>query len=1059
MARANLQKPKTGGLSWCDAVRPLFLPVIRGRGERYAREGRVHLERVSPAEIRGVVQGERDYAVWAKRDPLAPLAVDLGCTCPFFRQGFFCKHLWAALLEADRAGRRPAAAVAPPEDWRQVLDPGLWAPSGPGTEPEGAPGTFRLEYHLQVEPVPTLTVQERYVRKDGRPGRPRRLRTATLDRGDLPRADRTLLAVLSDVARVQGVYGGGWRLGPGHLERVAPSPRDLEVLLPLLAETGRCRVSRGEEVLADPLRPGGPGRVRLELRLAPPPGDPEGDPLLAPVLCFPSGETAGPEQVAEVFRTRPVFFVAGGRLHVLADVDPRVARRLLARPGVPVPREELADLLAWAERVSGLPPVRVEGRLAPPLVRGIGPEPRLVVRLREDRVEAGLTFSYEGLVADPGDPAGEILDAGRWRRIARDLSAEAAAAGRLREAGFRPLAHGGFECGLAAAARALGELASEGWHVEAEGGRPLRAGRIRRLQVASGVDWFDLRGTLDFGGVQVPLPRAVRAYLQGRRLVRLDDGSVGLLPEEWFARHAPAMELAEATGGAKGGFRFRSSHALLLDAMLAEAAEVETDARFDEMRRALEGFTGIRPLPAPREFRGRLRPYQREALGWFGFLKDFGLGGILADDMGLGKTVQVLAWLLRERGRGPSLVVAPTSLVHNWVEEARRFAPALETGVHAGPRRDRRLSGLLPDLLVTTYGVLRRDIARLREIPFHYVVLDESQAVKNPASQAAKAVRLLRARHRLCLTGTPIENHAGELWSQMEFLNPGLLGPLARFERNFVRPLAAGDPAAAAALRDLVRPFVLRRTKEEVAAELPEKVEHVVTCPMTPGQARVYARLRDHYRGEVLAAVDRRGVARARMKVLEGLLRLRQAAVHPGLVGAEAAGSGKLEKLMELVRGAVEGGHRALVFSQFTSFLALLRQALADAGIPFESMEGRTPRAARARRIARFQAGEVPVFLVSLRAGGVGLNLTAADYVFLVDPWWNPAVEAQAVDRAHRIGQERRVFTYRLVSAETVEEKVRALQERKQEAVRAVLAGGRNPVRELTREDLERLFS
>ena len=470
-------------------------------------------------------------------------------------------------------------------------------------------------------------------------------------------------------------------------------------------------------------------------------------------------------------------------------------------------------------------------------------------------------------------------------------------------------------------------------------------------------------------------------------------------------------------------------------------------------------------LNAPSGFKGILRPYQEDALGWFAFLKKFNFGGILADDMGLGKTIQVLAWLAGELENGkerPSLVVSPTSVLFNWQAEAKRFVPDLKILVYVGNKR----SGLIikkmdqTDLVITTYGLVRRDIEILKDLRFNYVILDESQAIKNSNSHIAKAVRLLKARHRLCLTGTPLENNVGELWSQMEFLNPGLLGPRAVFDRRFTKPIAQEDKMARNTLKQMVKAFLLRRTKGAVAKEILEKMEHVILCPMTDGQAEIYSRVRDHYRASILATIERKGLNRSRIKILEGLLRLRQAANHPALIGEDGAGSGKLDKLTTLIKEAVSCGHKALVFSQFTKMLSLIRRSLDNAGIIYEYLDGRTPQARRKDRVRRFQDDkDIKLFLISLKAGGLGLNLTAADYVFLVDPWWNPAVELQAVDRTHRIGQDKKVFTYRFITAETVEEKVLALQKKKREMVSAILYGGQGMLRHLSRKDLDLLFS
>jgi SNF2 family DNA or RNA helicase len=434
--------------------------------------------------------------------------------------------------------------------------------------------------------------------------------------------------------------------------------------------------------------------------------------------------------------------------------------------------------------------------------------------------------------------------------------------------------------------------------------------------------------------------------------------------------------------------------------------------------------------------------------------------------MGLGKTVMVLALLERRRTGSddaegeprPSLAVVPRSLVFNWKNEAARFAPQLRVLDYTGSSRD-AASITDYDLVLTTYGTLRRDAVYLKEHSFDYVILDEAQAVKNSTTASAKAVRLLRGRHRLALSGTPIENHIGELWSLFDFLNPGLLGTAQAFKTATAAQTRA-EREDLAMVTQAVRPLILRRTKAQVAPELPPRTEQTIHCELEAPQRRFYDELRAHYRSTLLARVARSGLARSKMQVLEALLRLRQVACHPGLVDARRLDepSAKFDVLLPQLTEVVEEGHKALVFSQFTSFLSLLRARLDGNGVSYEYLDGQTRD--RAARVARFNTdAECRIFLISLKAGGLGLNLTTADYVFLLDPWWNPAVEAQAIDRAHRIGQDKHVFAYRLIASDTVEEKVAELQQTKRELADAILTADPALVRNLSAEDLEWLLS
>jgi len=606
----------------------------------------------------------------------------------------------------------------------------------------------------------------------------------------------------------------------------------------------------------------------------------------------------------------------------------------------------------------------------------------------------------------------------------------------------------------------VSQLAADGWTVEVSGRRYRPAGSVA-WHVSSGIDWFELSATIDFGGVVAELPALLAALAGGARSLTLADGSLGILPESFAAEMEPFTALAQKHDGR---LRYGRIQLALLDALLASQPRARVDEAFERLRDELA--RGERPEAAdePEGFNGTLRHYQRVGLGWLAFLERMAIGGCLADDMGLGKTIQVLAMLLgrqaamREAGivHRPSLVVVPKSLVFNWIDEARRFAPTLRVLNHTGNARATDPAAFAAhDIVITTYGTLRRDVLVHRATEFDYVVLDEAQSIKNAASQAAKACRLLRARHRLALTGTPVENHIGELWSIFEFLNPGQLGSATRL-RTF---LAEGRGSAEVVAR-AVRPYLLRRTKAQVLDDLPEKTEQTLFVELGTRQRAAYDELREHYRQELAGRIGRLGIGRTRIAVLEALLRLRQTACHPGLVDAQRIDepSAKVDVLLEQLAEVLDEGHKALVFSQFTSFLAIVRRRLDERGTVYEYLDGRTTD--RQARVARFQEDpDCRLFLVSLKAGGQGLNLTAADYIYILDPWWNPAVEAQAVDRAHRIGQTRRVFAYRLIARDTVEEKIVALQDRKRELAESIVRADESVIGSLTAEDVELLFS
>ena len=680
-------------------------------------------------------------------------------------------------------------------------------------------------------------------------------------------------------------------------------------------------------------------------------------------------------------------------------------------------------------------------------------------------------FDYGGMQIAADDPAGGAADATRRVFVRRDRAAERDALALLPRYGVVAPRRGDDDTAVvthhveiprARLDASVPALAAAGWAVEVAGRRYRPAGSVA-WNVTSGIDWFELSGSVDFGGVTAEMPALLEAIARGDRSVELSDGSIGILPEGFAAQLEPMAALASKHDGR---LRYGRIQVALLDALLAGQPRSQVDEAFEKIRDELSRGERPEAEDEPEGFQGTLRHYQREGLGWLTFLERMGLGGCLADDMGLGKTIQVLAMFVRrqimaragEIAHRPSLVVVPKSLVFNWIEEAKKFAPELRVLNHTGNTRLEETGPLTDwDIVLTTYGTLRRDIMRHRETEFDYVVLDEAQSIKNAGSQAAKACRLLRARHRLALTGTPVENHIGELWSIFEFLNPGQLGSATRL-KQFLSGGRGGSSAEVVARA--VRPFLLRRTKAQVLSDLPEKTEQTIFCELGESQRKAYDELREHYRLELSGRIGRMGMGKSRIAVLEALLRLRQTACHPGLVDPARIDEpgAKLETLLAQLEEVLDEGHKVLVFSQFTSFLAILRRQLDARSMPYEYLDGKTTD--RQARVTHFQEDpECKLFLVSLKAGGQGLNLTAADYIYILDPWWNPAVEAQAVDRAHRIGQTRRVFAYRLIARDTVEEKIVALQDRKRELAESIVRADESLITSLTAEDVELLLS
>jgi len=581
-----------------------------------------------------------------------------------------------------------------------------------------------------------------------------------------------------------------------------------------------------------------------------------------------------------------------------------------------------------------------------------------------------------------------------------------------------------------------------------------------RMSVSSGIDWFDVTTVVSYGDIEVSLLEIRKALKHRQGYVKLPDGSMGLLPDELLAQYRMIFAMGQET---EQGVRMSRTQASLLELTLRNT-DVVTDEEYTKRVEQLKNFTHIENRQLPANFTGELRHYQQEGFNWLYFLHDYGFGGCLADDMGIGKTVQALVFLqyLFATGhtKSASLIVMPRSLLENWARESARFTPDLKVLIHAdNDRSDSHTSFDGYQLVLTTYGIMLRDIELFKKYKFHYIVLDEAQVVKNGVSQSARAARLLHCEHRLALTGTPVENSTEELWSLFAFLNPGQLGTQNAFRDQFAIPIQRyQDEKAAQMLRALVRPFILRRTKEQVAPELPPRTERLIFCEMSAGQKKMYDQTRDKYRAELMGLIKKSGVQQAKLKVLEGLLRLRQIANDPRLVDKSYVGeSSKFEAILEAMEILREEGHKALIFSQFTSMLKLLRTSMDERKWPYLYLDGKTKN--RQEMVDNFQTDEnIPFFLISLKAGGTGLNLTAADYVIHIDPWWNPAVERQATDRTHRIGQERPVMVYKFIAEDTVEKKILLLQEKKQALVNQIISTEAGLMKSLTPDDIAALF-
>ena len=994
--------------------------------------GRVLSSEWQPPNLRGTVQ-EGSATLRAGLVIRSASDADNLCTCRDARQrGLICAHSVAAGLHFLKPPAPKETAKAP-----SPKEPGLLrAPPGQPGEP--------LELFLILPPNFAAAVARGkvmlYIEGQWRKGRVP-LDALPLDVSfSLDACDAALLDALEEINR------------GGKPAMVLLESHKLTEILPRLA--GHPRVTLGKtqpvEIVTEPL--GLPVKASLEtsgeivLSL---PGPPPGVVIAGAAPWLFTGQ-----------KLQPLGLAAG-----LAD---------LLRGPVRIPRVRVPVFLNldWPN-LAGQGGVEADFALEDFDLEPAAPEFKLHLAGGLAVLQAKLECFYGGVSAASLSPDSPWLPdpASPTRYAMRNFAAEKAAAGRLLRGGFiGPDAQGhyhmrGQDPVLNFFARDFPRLAKE-WKVTLEERLERSAEKLERVQAhfqitPSGEQWFDLHVSYDTpGGEPLAASEIQRLLLSGQSHTRLKNGKFALLDtgaveelQEVLVDCAPRQQA--------GGYRLDNAQAPFLQATLREQGGGKIQAPAGWM----QGEIKIQPPPLG-DLEAVLRPYQKEGAGWLHFLRTHGFGGILADEMGLGKTVQVLAHLraVKENGGGlvgPSLVVCPSSLVFNWEAEARKFTPSLRVLALHGAERHGLFADIPSyDLLITSYALLRRDAEQYRGLEFDTAVLDEAQHIKNRQTQNAQAVKAVRARHKLVLTGTPMENSALDLWSIFDFLMPGYLGAAEDFRQRYEIPIMRDRNAEAQArLARRLRPFVLRRRKREVAADLPEKIQQISFCDLNQEQRAVYQQVLEAGRREVLDSVNTRGVAGSRMVVLTALLRLRQICCDLRLLktGAVSAISGKVELFNELLEEALDGGHRSLVFSQFTSMLSLLKEELSARNIRFCYLDGATVD--RARVVDQFQReAEVPVFLISLKAGGVGLNLTGADTVIHFDPWWNPAVEAQATDRAHRLGQKKVVTSYKLITRGTVEEKILSLQARKSALTQGLLDGEETLAEAVNWEDIKELL-
>ncbi|MBX2814040.1 MAG: DEAD/DEAH box helicase [Myxococcales bacterium] len=1098
--------PSTEPQTIVGACGGAFTERARRRGAHLFASGQSALEGMSKEVALFTVQHEhnRPYRI----------AIDVGeletrdrlrveCQCPFFTAGHPCEHVYAALLALEAGGE--AWRIIPPRALDQRLDvvphrTGL--PLGEDTFFEGEHAFARLtqgennaanrqdwrsrfdtlrrstvtifdtthgyidRLELILDPSRSETAGAPVLSARAFDPKEDRLAPISLSRRDVDRiSDPTMRAVIDPwlACPPLGQRSGADALAPDPGQLVADTRRVPAGLQHNLFTNLSGKLRFGVNGAPVTIENGPPWQLEIHIHRA------EDGVTADGMLVRENSEARALSEAQLILRDGWVFFD-----HKVAPLLPGPSfdwiRHLQREGRIEALSSSPEEFLASLVQMPTLPPIQLGPSLSDWTLTRPEPIPSIAIGTLDPKIRRSTTevvFGYDDLQVSQQDTYSGIVVADEKRILFRDFAKERSWLRRLITAGVESTIDNTFVVKSSVVPGLELKMVELGANIQREGVCLRKAGQSR-LQLNSGPGWFELDGQIDFSGMLVELNSVLSVVQDGSHRISLPDGSEGILSPTEVRRLRALSGLGRKH---EGKLRFAYSQAILLDALVSDQPSVLRDETFDQTVENLRGDLVISTHKEPESFNGTLRSYQQLGLGWMLVMKRLSLGGCLADDMGLGKTVQVLALLAMTHLHPEetpeldqispsttyhcSLVVAPRSLVFNWRQEAARFIPDLRVVEYTGQSRTSQLEGLeKADVLVTTYGTLRRDADILATINFDFVILDEAQTIKNHSAQVSKACRALQCRHRLALSGTPVENDVSELWSIFEFLNPGMLGSRSDFVR-----LAQGDALHLVA-RGLA-PLLLRRRKTDVLAELPEKTELTVYCDLSSQERQQYEALRARYRKEIDKKAASNGASSLRTDVLEALLRLRQMACHAGLINDEhrTETSTKLETLISHLQEVVAEGHKALVFSQFVKLLTIVRTRLEAEGIPYAYLDGQIrDKKSVVEHFQNDSNDSCPVFLISLRAGGLGLNLTAADYVFILDPWWNPAVEAQAIDRAHRIGQTRPVFAYRYIARNTVEEKILALHKDKRALAEAIMGGEGQRTGKLSLDELRLLL-
>ncbi len=1034
--------------------------IIFKQGLEYYKQGRVKIKQMDNMSVLATVQGTYPYIV---RLTMNDQSFESTCTCPY---NYTCKHVVAVALKIiEEQNMQEDESAQGAQDWREYFEKLIAIQKVDNEFSQEV--RWKLIYIIHIaENYWNIKPVKVYMKKDGTYGRMQEPSFNELSGQNVFRTSGDLIAV-SYLERLQtqqsSVYFRG-RLETSYLD----FGLDAGQLFHLLRKS-ELHIKNEDGSVGSRIRFGRkPWRLVFKLST-----DENDNYEFRPYFVRDEQEIPINHET-KILTVNPIWFIVDNKLHycefpfsyayIKSFVDEEVQ--------VSVSKDEYQSFISeYLAKLPIFPFVEFPPGIEVTEITSITGK-RLYLEEMDDQLVVSFSLLYDDIEISFSHPNDHYLHydtkTRKILRVKRNREEEAALREQILATGIIEDTPGLFYATLEEALEWLFDglpvLAEQGFEILGE--EKLVRFNVNRASASFGVnissesDWFDLEVTLSFDGIDVSLEELKRALQAQKKFVKLRNGSIARLPQKLIDKLNYMLNFGRVQGDT---LRFANHHLTFIDRLLAEADTKQMDHLSEEKLKSLDKFDQIKNYPLPENFHGELRDYQKAGYDWLNFLKEFSFGGILADDMGLGKTVQALALLrneINEKPRQPNLIVAPTSVIFNWVREIERFTPDIKYLVHYGTRRSRDIRKLRRyPLILTTYGHVRRDITMLKEIPFNYAILDESQNIKNPLSETSKAVRLLNARNRLALTGTPVENNTMDLWSQFAFVNPGLLGDQAFFKENFMRPIEKEqNMEVAESLRRLIFPFILRRTKEDVAKELPPKVENIIYSPMLETQQKLYDKWRTAYRDNILKEIESQGLNKSKFKVLEGLTRLRQIACHPELVDPKFMdNSGKFDALMEMIDEIISEKHKVLIFSQFVKMLHIIRRKLEEKGIGYSYLDGSTKD--RQEVVDKFQNNEdIQIFLISLKAGGTGLNLTAADYVIHYDPWWNPAVEMQATDRAYRIGQTRKVFAYKLISKDSVEEKIVRLQEKKKSLVKTLISTEEAFFKSLTKDDILELF-